>query len=399
MASGYTVTLVRNITDIDDKIIARAVQNQEPIAQLTQRFIDALHEDSEALGILAPTHEPRATQYVPQMLALVDRLAQKGLAYQEDGSHLSDVLFSTRRFSSYGALSGTDPTQSEDPDFVLWKTAKPHEPQDAQWDSPWGRGRPGWHLECSAMSHALLGEQFDIHGGGADLKFPHHENEIAQSQGAFGKNPATVWMHNGFVTVNHEKMGKSQGNFFTIREVLKTTHPETLRFFLMRSHYRSNMEYSDKELQEAHVGLQTLYQALASVPPNHTVLDWSQPHALAFKSAMNNDFSTPDAVAVLYDLAHEVHRSKDPALASQLQQLGNVLGVFSTSPRAFLQWGVAVEPSWIEALVQERTQAKFEKNYARADAIRQQLQDASILLQDTPEGTLWSMDASFQEHF
>jgi len=349
-ASGYRVTYVRNITDIDDKIIRRAVDNGESIRDLTDRMIAALHEDADALGIERPTHEPRATDYVPQMLAMIGTLANKGLAYQ--AAEGGDVNYAVRRFPGYGRLSGKsldDLNAGErvavqdgkrDPlDFVLWKSAKPEEPDEVKWQSPWGAGRPGWHIECSAMGCALLGESFDIHGGGADLAFPHHENEIAQSEGATGQPFAQVWMHNGFINVDNEKMSKSLGNFFTIRDVLKVYDAEPVRFFVVRSHYRSPLNYSDAHLDDARAALKRLYTALAEVAPAPAEVDWREPHAARFKAAMDEDFGTPEAVAVLFDLASEVNRSRSAAAAGLLKALGGHLGLLQADPLAYLQAG------------------------------------------------------------
>lgn len=400
-ANGYAVTYVRNVTDIDDKIIARAVQNGETIRSLTDRMVDALHEDADALGIERPTHEPRAMDYVPQMLSLIQTLEQKGLAYQgQDG----DVNYAVRQFEGYGALSGKSLDElragervavaggKQDPlDFVLWKSAKASEPDEAKWDSPYGAGRPGWHIECSAMSCALLGETFDIHGGGADLQFPHHENEIAQSQGATGKPLAKVWMHNGFVRVDNEKMSKSLGNFFTIRDVLKTYDAETVRFFILRAHYRSALNYSDAHLNDARSALKRLYTALASVQAEAVVLDWeANEHARAFAVAMNDDFATPAAVAVLFELAAEVNRTGSAHLAGWLRALGGVLGLLQSDPQTYLQGGaVDADTARIDGLIQQRQAAKTSKDFATADAIRQQLLAEGIVLKDSPAGTTW----------
>ena len=347
-ASGYRVTFVRNITDIEDKIIRRAVENGETVRALTDRMIAEMYRDFDALGIERPTHDPRATDYVPQMLDIVRQLEDKGLAYRADGG---DVNFAVRRFPGYGKLSGKSLDElhagervavlegKEDPlDFVLWKAAKPTEPADAQWDSAYGKGRPGWHIECSAMACALLGKTFDIHGGGADLQFPHHENEIAQSEGANGQPLAHYWMHNGFVNIDNEKMSKSLGNFFTIREVLQKFDPETLRFFIVRAHYRSPLNYSDVHLEDARGALKRLYTALDLVAPAPVTIDWAEPHAARFKAAMDNDFGTPEAVAVLFELAAEVNRSKSPQVAGLLKALGGCLGILQGEPRLFLQW-------------------------------------------------------------
>lgn len=333
--SGYEVTYVRNITDIDDKIIQRAVKNNETVRSLTDRMIAALHQDADALGIERPTHEPRATDYVPQMLSMIGTLRNKGLAYQAPGG---DVLFAVRQFADYGKLSGKTLDElnagervavqdgKRDPlDFVLWKSAKPQEPDEVKWPSPFGAGRPGWHIECSAMGCTLLGESFDIHGGGADLAFPHHENEIAQSEGATGQPFAHTWMHNGFINVDNEKMSKSLGNFFTIRDVLQAYEPEVVRFFVVRSHYRSPLNYSNVHLDDARSALKRLYTALSVVVPHSAAaIDWTNPYAARFKAAMDEDFGTPEAVAVLFELASEVNRSQSAHLAGLLQALGAV---------------------------------------------------------------------------
>ncbi|WP_347333885.1 cysteine--tRNA ligase, partial [Ralstonia pseudosolanacearum] len=325
-ASGYDVTYVRNITDIDDKIIKRAVENGETIGALTNRFIAAMHEDADALGVQRPDREPRATEYVPQMLSMIGRLQDNGLAYQAaDG----DVNYAVRKFPGYGKLSGKSLEDlragervaandaKQDPlDFVLWKSAKADEPAESRWASPWGEGRPGWHIECSAMSCELLGTHFDLHGGGADLQFPHHENEIAQSEGASGSTFVNTWMHNGFVRVNDEKMSKSLGNFFTIRDVLKVYDPEVVRFFILRSHYRSDLNYSDVHLDDARHALTRLYTALKDVPAEAQARpDWNEPHGKRFREAMHDDFNTPVAMAVLFELATEVNKTRSPALA------------------------------------------------------------------------------------
>ena len=405
-ASGYTVTYVRNITDIDDKIIKRALENGETIRHLTDRMIDALHEDADALGIERPQHEPRATDYVPQMLSMIQTLEQNGLAYRASSG---DVNYAVRKFVGYGQLSGKSLDElnagervaveqgKQDPlDFVLWKSAKPTEPDDAKWNGPYGLGRPGWHIECSAMSCALLGKTFDIHGGGADLQFPHHENEIAQSQGALGEGTfARTWMHNGFINVDNEKMSKSLGNFFTIRDVLQAFDAETIRFFVARSHYRSPLNYSDVHLNDAKGALRRLYTALAAVPAPSTVVQpinfQANAYAQAFAAAMNDDFGTPAAVAVLFDLASEVNRTHSPEWAGWLKALGGVLGLLQQDPQVFLQGGAGAgdESARIEALISERAQAKAAKNYARADDIRKQLLAEGVVLKDSAQGTTW----------
>ncbi len=404
--SGYQVTYVRNVTDIDDKIIQRALQNGETIRQLTDRMVSALHQDADALGIERPTHEPRATDHVPQMLGLIRQLEQRGLAYLAPNG---DVNFAVRKFAGYGRLSGKslDELRSgervavsdgkQDPlDFVLWKAAKPAEPDDAKWSgqtgqADYGMGRPGWHIECSAMGCELLGESFDIHGGGADLQFPHHENEIAQSEGASGQPLARYWMHNGFVRVDNEKMSKSLGNFFTIREVLQKYDAETVRFFIIRAHYRSALNYSDAHLDDARASLKRLYTTLQAVPPEVPVaIDWDHPTALRFKLAMDDDFGTPEAVAALFDLAGEVNRSRSPALAGLMKALGGTLGLLQGDPQAFLQTGVSLDEAAIGALIEQRRAAKVAKNYSEADRIRQQLLSQGIVLKDGPEGTSWT---------
>lgn len=418
-ASGNEVTYVRNITDIDDKIIQRAIQNKEPIAALTQRFIDAMHEDADALGVERPTYEPRATDYVRQMQGLIGRLMEKGLAYQaSDG----DVNFAVRRFPGYGKLSGKslDDLQAgervavadgkQDPfDFVLWKSAKQEEPTDTRWSSPWGEGRPGWHIECSAMSCELLGEHFDIHGGGADLQFPHHENEIAQSEGVFrnfddrglSDDPPFVntWMHNGHVRVNDEKMSKSLGNFFVIRDVLKQYDPEVVRFFILRAHYRSPVNYSDVTLTDAKQGLERLYNALSGIEdiPNYgKASEWRS----RFAQAMNDDFNTPEAMAVLFELSTELNRAKNTHsdqqkdLARELKQLAGMLGLLLRDPREFLQGGAqaldGISADQVEALIAKRTEAKKSKNFALSDEIRDDLLKQGIVLEDKSGGlTEW----------
>ncbi len=397
-ASGYQVTYVRNITDIDDKIIKRALENGETVRALTDRMIDALHQDADALGIERPTHEPRATEFVPQMLSMIGTLETKGLAYRAGNG---DVNYSVRKFAGYGKLSGKslDELQAgervavddgkQDPlDFVLWKSAKPSEPADVKYDSAYGAGRPGWHIECSAMSCELLGERFDIHGGGADLQFPHHENEIAQSEGANGSPFANFWMHNGFINVDNEKMSKSLGNFFTIRDVLKEFDAETVRFFVVRSHYRSPLNYSDVHLNDAKAALKRLYTALNAVEPAEVTVDWAQSHAARFKAAMNEDFGTPDAVAVLFELASEVNRTQSAQTAGLLKALGGVLGLLQADPQSFLQGG-ASDDATIQVQIAARAAAKAAKNFAEADRIRNELLTQGIVLKDSPTGTSW----------
>ena len=415
-ASGYEVLYVRNITDIDDKIIHRAIENGEPISELTQRFINAMHADSDELGLMHPDAEPRATDYIAQMQGMIGKLIENELAYQaEDG----DVNFAVRLLPNYGSLSGKSLDElnagervavsggKRDPlDFVLWKSAKPEEPKDTRWASPWGEGRPGWHIECSAMSCDLLGEHFDIHGGGADLQFPHHENEIAQSEGAlYGKNRTpedapfvNYWMHNGHIRVNEEKMSKSLGNFFLIRDVLKSFDPEVVRFFMLKAHYRSPINYSDAQLEEARSGLVRLYTALAQVPGARIeTLDSENPWVRRFTDAMNDDFNTPEAIAVLFDLASEVNRTtgdEKSRLANLLKSLGSALHFLQRDPTHFLQSGNktkdGLSPAQIEEQIAARVSAKQAKDFAKADLIRKMLLDQGIILEDKPGGkTEW----------
>jgi cysteinyl-tRNA synthetase len=418
-ASGYEVTYVRNITDIDDKIINRAIENGEPISALTKRFIDAMHADSDELGLMHPDQEPRATDYIGKMQGMIGKLIENELAYQADDG---DVNFAVRLFPHYGRLSGKSLDElnagervvisggKRDPlDFALWKSAKPEEPVDTRWKSPWGEGRPGWHIECSAMSCELLGEHFDIHGGGADLQFPHHENEIAQSEGAlYGKDRkledapfVNYWMHNGHIRVNEEKMSKSLGNFFLIRDVLKSFDPEVMRFFMLKAHYRSPINYSDAQLEEARAGLVRLYTALAQVtlsqPVKAELTDLHNPWVMRFTQAMNDDFNTPEAIAVLFDLASEVNRTQGDEkrlLASTLQSLGGVLNFLQRDPTSFLQSGTkdveGLSPAMIDAQIAARVAAKNAKDFAQADSIRKALLAQGIVLEDKPGGiTEW----------
>ncbi len=406
--SGWRVTYVRNITDIDDKIIRRALERGMSIRALTDEMIAAMHRDIGAIGVLPPTHEPRATDYVQPMLDMIGRLEAKGLAYRAaDG----DVNFAVRKFPGYGRLSGksldelragervaTDSDKHDPLDFVLWKAAKPDEPADAKWDAPFGAGRPGWHIECSAMSCALLGEHFDIHGGGMDLQFPHHENEIAQSVGANGGPFVNLWMHNGFVNVDNEKMSKSLGNFFTIADVLKSFDGETLRFFLLRTHYRSPLNFSDASLEDARQALRRLYTALDTAlhgiastgeAPVDAVIDWTQPRAAAFRAAMDDDFNTPAAVAVLFELAAEVNRGHDHDAALLLRALGRALGLLQQRPRDFLQAGSGLDEAAIRERIDARAAAKAARDFAAADRIRAELAAQGVELKDSAQGTTW----------
>ena len=408
-AGGYAVTYVRNITDIEDKIIRRAQERKktpgplthDDMGKLTQEFIDAMDEDAAALGVEKPDHEPRATQYVQGMLDMIETLRQRGLAYTaKDG----DVNYAVRKFEGYGKLSGkslddlragerveVDMAKQDPLDFVLWKRAKEGEPS---WDSPWGKGRPGWHIECSVMSGSLLGKQFDIHGGGQDLQFPHHENEIAQSEGAHQCTFVNTWMHNGFVRVDNEKMSKSLGNFFTVREILAKYDPEVVRFFIIRAQYRSPLNYSDQHLDDAKQGLTRLYTALKDFDDVKAgEVDWSHPQAAKFRVAMDDDFNTPEAVAALFEIVNEINKLRLPDLAQLLRSLAGLLGLLQRDANAFLQ---AVTPAsdgftaeQIEAQIAARAAAKKAKNYTEADRIRKALLDAGLVLEDTAKGTAW----------
>jgi cysteinyl-tRNA synthetase len=397
--SGYQLTYVRNITDIDDKIIQRAHENQEDYHALTQRFIDAMHADERALSVLPPDIEPRATQSIQAIINMIGQLINNNLAYVGNNG---DVFYAVNHFQAYGKLSGKNiedlqagervdiDTAKRNPlDFVLWKMAKPGEPY---WESPWGQGRPGWHIECSAMSTCCLGAQFDIHGGGMDLQFPHHENEIAQSEGATGLTFVNYWMHNGFVRINEEKMSKSLGNFFTVREVLKQYRPEIIRFFILSSHYRSPLNYATEHLDEAGTALTRLYTALRGVEITQQAIDTS--YHERFKQAMDDDFNTPVALAVLFDLARELNKAEDKALlATSLKQLAAILGLLQDDPDRFLQGGTdntGLNEAQISQLIEARKTAKASKNWAEADSIRAQLKDQGIILEDVTGGnTIW----------
>ena len=403
-ASGYQLTYVRNITDIDDKIIRRAAETGEPVPALTERFIRYMDEDAAALGVQKPDLEPRATAHVAEMLEMIRKLEERGIAYP---SQSGDVNFAVRKFPGYGRLSGksledlragerveVDESKRDPLDFVLWKRAKQGEPF---WQSQWGNGRPGWHIECSAMSTKLLGAHFDIHGGGQDLQFPHHENEIAQSEGGLDRNDTQAfvkyWMHNGFVQLQDQKMSKSTGNFATIRELLKRHDPEVVRFFVVRAHYRSPLSYSDEHLEDARHALARLYTALKGSPLDAGPPDWDEAHGRRFRDAMDDDFNTPEAVAVLFDLANEVNRAHSTALASQLRALGRLLGLLGRESEAFLRAGTRlgeeISDARIGALIAERNEARRAKNFRRADEIRNELLRQRIALEDGPQGTTW----------
>ena len=400
---GYEVTYIRNITDIDDKIINRANERGEPFSALTERFIAAMREDAQALGVLPPTDEPRATGHMPEILRMIDTLIARGHAYLADNG---DVYYAVASFPGYGRLSGKDPEDlragarvevgeaKRDPlDFALWKAAKPGEPA---WASPWGDGRPGWHIECSAMSTCALGDHFDIHGGGADLQFPHHENEIAQSEGATGGPFVNLWMHNGFVRVNEEKMSKSLGNFFTVREILERYRPEEVRYFILTSHYRSPLNYDDESLQAARAALTRLYTALRGLPQVEP--RGGEPFRERFAAAMDDDFNTPVALAVLFDLVREVNRLRADdegaaaALGGLLRQLGGVLGILQSDPDAYLRGASergGLRDAEIDALIGQRRAARQAKQWAEADRIRDALSAAGVVLEDGAQGTIW----------
>jgi cysteinyl-tRNA synthetase len=420
MHVGYDVTYVRNITDIDDKIIKRSNERGEPFTVLTERFIGAMHEDAAALGTLPPSEEPRATAHMGDILAMIQTLIDRGYAYVADNG---DVYYSVAAFDGYGRLSGKDPAElragsrvepgeeKEDPlDFALWKAAKPGEPA---WESPWGAGRPGWHIECSAMSTSCLGSHFDIHGGGADLQFPHHENEIAQSEGATGEPFVNVWMHNGFVRVNEEKMSKSLGNFFTVREILARYRPEEVRYFILTSHYRSPLNYDGEHLDNARGALTRLYTALRGLAAAEPA--GGETYRRRFRAAMDDDFNTPEALAVLFDLVREINRVRgedEPtaaALGAELRGLGAVLGILQGDPETFLKgqdlskagsgqseargqgasMTAGLSDSRIDQLIGQRDEARRSRNWAEADRIRDELQAAGVILEDGPGGTSW----------
>ena len=400
---GYEVDYIRNITDIDDKIINRSLENGEPFNELTDRFIQAMNEDFAALNVLTPDREPRATEHIEQIIAMISRLLKNGYAYQAKNG---DVFYDVSAFADYGKLSGKNidelragirvdvqDVKTDPVDFVLWKMEKPGEPA---WDSPWGRGRPGWHIECSAMSIHCLGPDFDIHGGGQDLQFPHHENEIAQSCGAGSRTFVNTWIHNGFVRVDDEKMSKSLGNFFTIREVMARYLPEVIRFFILSSHYRSPLNYSDGHLDEARAGLTRLYTSIRDIDPGEG--DPDPGYRQRFEQVMDDDFNTRAAVTVLHELAGEINRLDDKAsehaacLARTLVRLGDVLGIMQMAPAEFLHAAAGnadISPEDITRLIAERAQAKAEKNYAEADRLRAHLSGQGIILEDGPGGTTW----------
>ena len=401
IASGYKVVFVENITDIDDKIIRRAEENGETIYQLTERYIKYMHEDFASLGVMRPDHEPKATEYVTQMVYLIQDLINKNYAYQAING---DVYYRVRKFVGYGKLSGKSlddlragervdvDLNKEDPlDFVLWKASKENE---VYWDSPLGNGRPGWHIECSAMSEEILGKNFDIHGGGQDLQFPHHENEIAQSEAHNGCQFANYWMHNGFLNVNDEKMSKSLGNFFTLRDVLNQYNPEVIRYFILKSHYRSPLNFSYDNLLDAKNSLTRLYQTLREYDFSSNIcdfskIDWSVNYAVNFKNAMDDDFNTSLAISILFELVNEINRTKDFELAKLLYTLANTVGLLSNNPQQFLQSGVELSAQVIEEMIVKRNKARLDRDFALSDKIRDELLSNNIVLEDSKNGTIW----------
>lgn len=395
---GYTVTFVENITDIDDKIINRAIENNEPIQDLTKRFIDYMHEDFASLGVLPPDLEPKATEYIPQMINLINDLVDSGYAYLAANG---DVYYGVRKFANYGKLSGksiddlragervnVDPYKKDPLDFVLWKSAKENEPH---WDSKFGKGRPGWHIECSAMSEKILGKNFDIHGGGQDLQFPHHENEIAQSEAHNGCKFANYWLHNGFLNINDEKMSKSLGNFFTLHDALREHDPEVLRFFMLKTHYRSPLNFNHISLEDAKNNLTKLYTAIKDyvIKPNSVIVDWSNDIAQKFRLAMDDDFNTSLAMTILSELANEINKEHKPQLALLLVGLANTLGLLNRTANEFFQAGSSLSKEQIEELIITRKNARLNKDFTLADKVRQDLLAQGIILEDSATGTTW----------
>jgi cysteinyl-tRNA synthetase len=399
IASNYKVTFVENITDIDDKIINRAYENNESITTLTSRFIQYMHEDFAALGVLPPDIQPKATEYIPQMLNIITKLINKEFAYIAPNG---DIFYAVRKFNDYGKLSGktldllmpgerveVDSNKRDPLDFVLWKMAKENEPY---WDSPFGKGRPGWHIECSAMSQDILGSTFDIHGGGQDLQFPHHENEIAQSEACNDCKFARYWMHNGFLNINDEKMSKSLGNFFTLRDVLKNYSGETIRFFMLKTHYRSPLNFNQQNLIEAKNGLDRLYNCLNNIKvtkKEQESIDWNEHYAMKIKLAMEDDFNTSLALSYLFEMCNKINSSQDENLAKQLVKLANVFGLLINDPQQHFKTGITITEDEINLLIAERNAAKTSKNYALADEIRQKLLALNIVLEDSSSGTKW----------
>jgi len=396
--NNYAVTYVRNITDIDDKIINKSVEQKITFNELTEHYIDEMNIDIQALNVLSPSHEPKATEHISSMITMIQTLVDKGFAYQAENK---DVYYAVDKFAGYGKLSGKslkdlqagnrvdiDKNKRNVFDFVLWKSAKKNEPA---WQSPWGKGRPGWHIECSAMSNKILGHHFDIHGGGQDLQFPHHENEIAQSEATNDCQMANYWIHNGFVKVDNEKMSKSQGNFFTIRSILELYDGEVVRFFILKAHYRSPLNYSDQHLDDARQGLTRLYITIRDITKSaNSVIDWNNSYAKKFKAALDDDFNSAEALSVLFDLSNEINKKNSDTLKVLLINLANILGLLYQNPENFLQGKDGlISDSDINTMIKKRNVAKQNRNYNEADAIREQLLSQGIILEDTEKGTIW----------
>ena len=396
--NNYAVTYVRNITDIDDKIINKSVEQKITFNELTEHYIDEMNIDIQALNVLSPSHEPKATEHISSMITMIQTLVDKGFAYQAENK---DVYYAVDKFAGYGKLSGKslkdlqagnrvdiDKNKRNVFDFVLWKSAKKNEPA---WQSPWGKGRPGWHIECSAMSNKILGHHFDIHGGGQDLQFPHHENEIAQSEATNDCQMANYWIHNGFVKVDNEKMSKSLGNFFTIRSILELYDGEVVRFFILKAHYRSPLNYSDQHLDDARQGLTRLYLTIRDITKSaNSVIDWNNSYAKKFKAALDDDFNSAEALSVLFDLSNEINKKNSDTLKLLLINLANILGLLYQNPENFLQGKDGlISDSDINTMIKKRNVAKQNRNYNEADAIREQLLSQGIILEDTEKGTIW----------
>lgn len=396
--NNYAVTYVRNITDIDDKIINKSVEQKITFNELTEHYIDEMNIDIQALNVLSPSHEPKATEHISSMITMIQTLVDKGFAYQAENK---DVYYAVDKFAGYGKLSGKslkdlqagnrvdiDKNKRNVFDFVLWKSAKKNEPA---WQSPWGKGRPGWHIECSAMSNKILGHHFDIHGGGQDLQFPHHENEIAQSEATNDCQMANYWIHNGFVKVDNEKMSKSLGNFFTIRSILELYDGEVVRFFILKAHYRSPLNYSDQHLDDARQGLTRLYLTIRDITKSaNSVIDWNNSYAKKFKAALDDDFNSAEALSVLFDLSNEINKKNSDTLKVLLINLANILGLLYQNPENFLQGKDGlISDSDINTMIKKRNVAKQNRNYNEADAIREQLLSQGIILEDTEKGTIW----------
>ena len=396
--NNYAVTYVRNITDIDDKIINKSVEQKITFNELTEHYIDEMNIDIQALNVLNPSHEPKATEHISSMITMIQTLVYKGFAYQAENK---DVYYAVDKFAGYGKLSGKslkdlqagnrvdiDKNKRNVFDFVLWKSAKKNEPA---WQSPWGKGRPGWHIECSAMSNKILGHHFDIHGGGQDLQFPHHENEIAQSEATNDCQMANYWIHNGFVKVDNEKMSKSLGNFFTIRSILELYDGEVVRFFILKAHYRSPLNYSDQHLDDARQGLTRLYLTIRDITKTaNSVIDWNNSYAKKFKAALDDDFNSAEALSVLFDLSNEINKKNSDTLKVLLINLANILGLLYQNPENFLQGKDGlISDSDINTMIKKRNDAKQDRNYNEADAIREHLLSQGIILEDTEKGTIW----------